>query len=124
MQNPDVISQWSESAPYWDKHREAMRGMFAPVTEALIEDAKIAGPSTVLDVATGPGEPSLSIAELIGPKGRVIGIDPVSAMVEAARNEANRRGLHNASFEVAFANSLPFSANTFDTVVSRFGVMF
>jgi ubiquinone/menaquinone biosynthesis C-methylase UbiE len=90
----------------------------------LIEDAKIAGPSTVLDVATGPGEPSLSIAELIGPKGRVIGIDPVSAMVEAARNEANRRRLHNASFEVAFAESLPFSANTFDTVVSRFGVMF
>jgi SAM-dependent methyltransferase len=32
--------------------------------------------------------------------------------------------LQNASFEVAFADKLPFPANTFDAVVSRFGVMF
>jgi SAM-dependent methyltransferase len=45
-------------------------------------------------------------------------------MVEAARREAHRRRLHNASFEVAFAESIPFPANSFDAVVSRFGVMF
>jgi ubiquinone/menaquinone biosynthesis C-methylase UbiE len=37
-----------------------MRQMFAPVTQALIEDAGIASGNTVLDVATGPGEPALS----------------------------------------------------------------
>jgi SAM-dependent methyltransferase len=98
--------------------------MFAPITLALIEDAKIIAGQFVLDVATGPGEPALSIAGLLGPEGKVLGVDPVPEMVEAARREANRRGLQNASFEVAFADKLPFPANTFDGVVSRFGVMF
>jgi SAM-dependent methyltransferase len=124
QQNREVISQWSESAPYWEKHREIIREMFAPITQALIEDAEITGRRAVLDVATGPGEPALSIADLIGPEGKVVGTDAVPEMVEAARRERHRRGLHNASFEVAFAECLPFPANTFDAVVSRFGVMF
>ena len=124
QQNTEVISQWSESAPYWDKHREIIREMFAPVTQALIEDAEISGRCAVLDIATGPGEPALSIADLIGPEGTVMGSDAVPGMVEAARREGLRRGLQNASFEVAFADNLPFPANTFGAVVSRFGVMF
>jgi ubiquinone/menaquinone biosynthesis C-methylase UbiE len=120
----EVISQWSESAPYWEKHREIIRGMFVPITQALVEDAKITARQLVLDVATGPGEPALSIAGLVGPEGKVLGVDPVQEMVEAARREANRRGFQNVSFEVAFADKLPFQANTFDAVVSRFGVMF
>ena len=124
QQNPDVISQWTESAPYWEKHRDIIREMFASVTQALIKDAGITAGSAVLDVATGPGEPALSIAELIGPEGKVVGTDPVPEMVEAARRAGDRRGLHNATFEVAFAESLPFPVNSFAAVVSRFGVMF
>jgi len=124
QQNTEVIGQWTESARYWEKHRETLRQMFAPVTLALIEDAEIRRRCTVLDVATGPGEPALSIAELIAPEGKVVGTDAVPEMVEAARREGRRRGLHNASFAVALADKLPFPANTFDVVVSRFGVMF
>jgi ubiquinone/menaquinone biosynthesis C-methylase UbiE len=124
QQNSEVISQWTESAHYWEKHRDIIRGMFAPVTQALVTDAASTGHAAVLDIATGPGEPALSIAELIGSEGKVVGTDPVPEMVEAARREAHRRGLHNASFEVAFAENLPFPPNSFDAVVSRFGVMF
>src|SRR5437016_8724388 len=120
QQNSEVISKWSESAPFWEKHREIIREMFAPVTQALIEDAQIARSHHVLDIAMGPGEPALSIADVIGPEGTVVGTDPVPEMVEAARREALRRRLRNASFEVAFADSLPFAANTFDAVVCRF----
>jgi ubiquinone/menaquinone biosynthesis C-methylase UbiE len=123
-QNKKVINQWTESAPYWEKHRHTIRGMFAPVTQALIEDAAIVERSVVLDVATGPGEPALTIAELIGPQGKVVGTDLVPEMVEAARRESQRRRLHNATFEVASADNLPFPDNSFDAVVSRFGVMF
>jgi ubiquinone/menaquinone biosynthesis C-methylase UbiE len=120
----EVISRWSETAPYWEKHRAIIREMFAPVTQALIEDAQITSRSVVLDVATGPGEPALTIAELVGSEGQVLGIDAVPEMVEAARREAHRRKFHNASFAVALADVLPFQANSFDAVVSRFGVMF
>jgi SAM-dependent methyltransferase len=124
MQNKEVIGQWSESAPYWEKYRAVIHEMFAPVTQALIEDAGITSRSAVLDVATGPGEPALSIAELVGPEGKVVGTDAVPEMVEAARRECNRRKLQNAGFEVAFTDVLPFPDNSFDAAVSRFGVMF
>ena len=124
QQDKEVISQWTESAPYWEKHRAIIREMFAPVTQALIEAAGITSHCAVLDVAMGPGEPALTIAGLVGPEGTVVGTDAVPEMVEAARREGRRRNLSNASFEVAFAESLPFPANTFDAVVSRFGVMF
>ena len=79
---------------------------------------------TVLDVGTGPGEPALSLAELVGPEGKVFGIDPSPEMVAAARREAARLGLKNAQFEVANADHLPFPDDTFDAVVSRLGAMF
>lgn len=122
--NKSVTEQWSAAAPYWEKHREVIQAMFAPITRALIEDAKIGPGQTVLDVASGPGEPALSVVDVVGPQGAVVGIDPVPGMVEAARREASRRGLANARFETAFADKLPFPTHTFDAVVSRFGVMF
>lgn len=120
----DIISQWSESAPYWEKYRTIIREMFAPVTQVLIESAGIGNGDAVLDIATGPGEPALSIADVAGPEGRVVGTDAVAEMVEAARRESIRRKLVNASFEVAFAEKLPYADDGFDAVVCRFGVMF
>lgn len=120
----EVISRWSEAALFWEKHREIIRQMFGPVTAALSEDGLIRGGCAVLDVATGPGEPALTIASSVGPAGTVLGIDAVSGMVDAARRAADRLGLRNAQFHVASADHLPFPAETFDSVVSRFGVMF
>jgi len=124
MKNKDVAGQWSESARYWEKHRAVIERMFAPVAAALVQDAGIGPGQAVLDVATGPGEPALSIAGVVGAKGRVIGVDVVPAMIDAAGREAVRRGLGNASFRVASADEMPFDDGSFDAVVSRFGVMF
>ncbi len=120
----EVINRWSSSAPFWEKHREIIRQMFAPVTQALVEHAQIGSQHAVLDIATGPGEPALSVAALVGPKGEVFGVDPIPEMVAAARRAAARLELKNVQFEVAFADQLPFPADTFDAVISRFGVMF
>jgi ubiquinone/menaquinone biosynthesis C-methylase UbiE len=87
--------------------------MFAPVTQALIEDAQIERGQTILDVATGPGEPALRIAEFGGSAGSVFGIDPAPAMIEAARRAAERRRLNNVHFNIAFADRLPFSCGEF-----------
>ena len=124
QRDQEVIKQWSGSAPYWAKHREVIRHMFAPVTEALVEEAQIGSGQSVLDIGTGPGEPALTIAPLVGPKGKIFGVDPIPEMIAAARREASRLGLSNAQFAVSSADRLPFPTNTFDAVVSRFGVMF
>jgi len=120
----EVTSVWRDSAPFWEKHREIIQQMFAPVTQALVEDGLISGGHTVLDVATGPGEPALTLAALVGAEGKVLGIDPAPEMVEAARRATDHLGFRNAQFYVASADRLPFPADTFDAVVSRFGVMF
>jgi ubiquinone/menaquinone biosynthesis C-methylase UbiE len=120
----EIIKRWSGSAPFWEKHREIIREMFAPVTQALIEDAQIGSGHTVLDIATGPGEPALSLAALVGSEGKVFGIDPIPGMIEAARRAAASLGLKNVQFEVASADHLPFAADTFGAVICRFGAMF
>jgi SAM-dependent methyltransferase len=113
-----------DTAAYWEKHRATIRGMFHPVTEALIDEARISSGDAVLDVATGSGEPALSIAEVVGPTGLVIGIDPFSAMLAAAERAAIDQNFLNARFQVASADHLPFEADRFDAVVSKFGIMF
>jgi len=120
----EVINRWSSSAPFWEKHREIIRIMFAPITQALVVDAQIGRGHTVLDVATGPGEPALTLAAVVGPEGKVIGVDPIPEMISGARRAADRLGLKNAKFDLAFADRLLFPAGTFDAAVSRFGVMF
>jgi SAM-dependent methyltransferase len=123
-QDNKTLQEWRTTAPFWTKHSGTIRTMFAPLTEALIRDASIGAGQTVLDIAGGAGEPSLTIAEKVGLTGSVICTDAVAEMVAAAESEANRRGLTNITFRQCVADSLPFESNSFDAVVSRLGVMF
>src|SRR5258708_17344474 len=123
VQPSDTLREWRESAKYWRKHSATIRAMFAPLTRALIEDAGIVQGQSVLDVAGGQGEPSLTIAETVGMTGFVTSTDAVAEMVDGARSEAARRRLKNIDFRQCSAGSLPFPNDLFDAVVSRLGVM-
>jgi ubiquinone/menaquinone biosynthesis C-methylase UbiE len=122
-ENP-VLLCWNENAKYWIQYSETIRAMFAPLTAAMIEHAKIEEGQTVLDVAGGSGEPGLTIAEKVGPRGSVTCTDAVAEMVEAARHDATRRGLANVQFRQCTADSLSFPDNSFDATVCRLGIMF
>jgi len=124
VQTIDVLPEWRNSAPYWAKHQTTIRQMFAPLTRALIEDAVIVPGQSVLDIAGGPGEPSMTIAEVVGPAGLVTCTDAVAEMVEAARTEARNRRLTNVQFRQCTADELPFPDDSFDVTVSRLGAMF
>lgn len=119
----DLLREWSESAKAWREHSATIRTMFAPLTTALIEAAQISAGQSVLDVAGGPGEPSLTIAEVVGPTGLVTYTDAVGEMVATATEEAKRRGLANIRFQQCVAEALPFPDNSFAATVSRLGVM-
>jgi ubiquinone/menaquinone biosynthesis C-methylase UbiE len=120
----ETLREWRETAQYWSKHSDIIRTMFAPLTRALIEQAGIGKGQDVIDVAAGAGEPSLTIAEKVGPTGSVTCTDAVAEMVDAARTEAAKRGLSNVQFRQCTADSLPFADESFDAAVSRLGIMF
>jgi SAM-dependent methyltransferase len=119
-----VLGEWRENAFYWQKHRDPIRTMFQPITQRLIDDAGIVQGQSVLDVAGGAGEPSLTISERVGPTGSVMCTDVVGEMVNIAQSEAQRVGLTNIEFRQCAADSLPFENDSFDVVVCRLGAMF
>ena len=94
----DLLREWSESAKAWREHSATIRTMFTPLTRRLIEAAGISAAQSVLDVAGGPGEPSLTIAKAVGPTGSVTYTDAVAEMVATAEAEAHRRGVNNVEF--------------------------
>ncbi|HEX2269759.1 MAG TPA: class I SAM-dependent methyltransferase, partial [Pyrinomonadaceae bacterium] len=120
----DTLREWNETAKYWTRHRHTIRSMFAPLTRALIEQAGIVHGQSVLDVAGGAGEPSLTIAETVGAQGSVMCTDPIAEMLAAAEADAHDRGLTNVQFRTCAADALPFADDVFDVVVSRLGAMF
>ena len=119
-----TLKAWQTSSQYWEKYRDLIAHMFAPLTAGLIQGAQIATGQKVLDIGGGSGEPSLTIAEIVGPNGSVMYTDPVGGMVQAAKAEANRRGLTNIQFRQCSGDQLPFADDTFDVVVSRLSAMF
>jgi hypothetical protein len=50
-QTAEVLREWRESAPYWQKHLGTIRVMFSPITQALMDDAGLIEGDAVLDVA-------------------------------------------------------------------------
>lgn len=90
------------------------------VGETLCESAEVYGGAKVLDVACGNGNAALAAAHRFC---SVIGLDYVPALLEKARGRAAAEGLP-IEFVEGDAEALPFPADTFDFVLSTFGVMF
>ena len=118
--------EWSAAAPGWKKYGKDMFRWMAPISDQLIKSAGISIGQTVLDVATGTGQPALTIAKIVGRNGKVIGVDLSPEMIEVAKEEAAYLGpTNNLHFQVVKDESLSmFSDNTFDSLVCRNGLMF
>jgi enediyne biosynthesis protein CalE5 len=121
-----ALMEWNAAAPGWKKYGKDMLKWMGPVSDQLIRSTGITSGHTVLDVATGAGQPALTIAKVVGPNGRVVGVDLSPEMLEVAKEEAASQGLTNVVvFQVVKDESLSmFHDNTFDSVVCRNGLMF
>jgi SAM-dependent methyltransferase len=106
------------------KWKAKSAAMGQDVTEALVEYAQPKPGMQVLDVASGTGEPAISLALRIGSQGRVTATDLSADLLAIAQERAQARGLSNFFMQQADAHSLPFPDNKFDLATSRFGVMF
>jgi len=90
------------------------------VGEALCEAIDLRSNQRVLDVAAGNGNATLAAARRFAD---VVSTDYVAALLERGRERARAEGL-NVTFQQADAEALPFPDNSFDVVLSTFGVMF
>jgi len=101
------------------RYRAQSAAIGSQVTQAIVDEARIVPGLRVLDVACGSGEPSISIAALMGGSGHVVGIDLAAASLQVARERAGVRKLANTEFLQADVHQLPFADGSFDRVVSR-----
>ncbi len=80
---------------------------------------RLAAGERVLDLGSGAGTDSLVAAQMVGPEGRVVGIDMTPEMLAKARAAANELGAENVEFVESEAESLPFEDASFDVVISN-----
>jgi ubiquinone/menaquinone biosynthesis C-methylase UbiE len=76
-----------------------------------------------LDIGCGFGDTAERIAALVGPEGKVLGIDAAPRFIEYAREQSERNGIANVSFAVADAQTME-PEQAYDIAFSRFGTMF
>jgi arsenite methyltransferase len=80
---------------------------------------RLAPGERVLDLGSGAGTDSLVAAQMVGPEGRVTGIDMTPEMLAKARAAAAEMGMTNVEFVEAEAERLPFTDGSFDVVISN-----
>jgi SAM-dependent methyltransferase len=114
---------WEHAAAGWIAERDRMRRNMAPVTEWLVDHLELRPGLTVLELAAGPGDVGIRVAEALAGDGRVIVSDRAAAMVEAAGRWAEERGVEGVEARVLDAESLDLADGSVDRVVCRFAYM-
>src|SRR5580693_7061984 len=72
--------------------------LLAPFTERLFRDAGVGTAMRVLDIGCGMGDVSMLAAQIVGPSGRVVGVDRDSGALSKARTRADSAGFENITF--------------------------
>jgi SAM-dependent methyltransferase len=113
-------------AEFWKGQVGDVWARIAPVLDPLLAHFGHAGMDAlglkagdrVLDVGCGAGATSRELAQRVGPRGQVVGVDISRSLLEAARS-------HGSSVRYVEADAATATFDTlFDIVFSRFGVMF
>ena len=108
-----------------EEHNRLTRqaALVAPCTERLFRAAGISPGDRVLDLGSGVGDVSLLLGKLVGPSGKVVGVERDASSIARAEARIAAAGLSNVSFLESDATEVTVSG-TFDAVVGRFILMF
>lgn len=114
---------WNKFSPGWKKWDDLMMDFLKPMGDEIIAAINPKGDQVILDVASGTGEPGLTIAKMLT-GGKVISTDISDGMLKVATDNATKKGITNFETKVCDVCELPFADNTFDAISCRFGFMF
>lgn len=84
------------------------------IAQRLVEYGRVSSGQQVLDIATGTGHVAIAAAQIVGARGRVIGVDISPGMLAVATNKAQKLNLNNTEFVLADAENLDLPDNSCD----------
>ena len=119
--NDDFIKTASEVAGYSEQDLQSVPeaanlglGCGNPVAFAAIKKGDV-----VLDLGSGAGVDCFLAANIVGPKGRVIGVDMTPEMVEKAKENAWNNSYKNVEFRLGEIEHLPMDSSSVDVIISN-----
>jgi SAM-dependent methyltransferase len=119
--SPNIGSSDMLHAKVWAEAYELIDLQLSPLGLRAIEALGLGSGDSVLDIGCGAGQTLLHLAERVGPKGQVIGVDLAPLLIEIARRRTET--LSQVRAIEADAQSLDLPSGSADAVFSRFGVM-
>jgi len=113
-----LIKEYGRMARAYDAH---VAPYHEPIARRLVELAAVRANDRILDIGCGTGIAAFVAASSVGSLGSVIGIDLAEEAVDLAAGRATTMSLQRIHFGIADSRALPFTAGSFDAVLSCFG---
>lgn len=113
---------WSSDAgEKWVRYQQEMDELFEPVMQMVLQNANLQKGEAVLDIGCGAGTSTTLAAQLVGNTGHCTGLDISETLLAKA---AEVHAFDQIKWVLADAQTHPFIKNSYDVMISRFGVMF
>lgn len=120
----EYVDFWNEVlAPKFIRFKHVLVDGLTHHSEAIFPSLPVKAGDRVLDIGCGFGDTAIKLAEIVGQKGHVVGVDCCEAFMEYGRRDAAEKGVDNVTFRYGDA-LLDNYRPEFDFVFSRFGTMF
>lgn len=116
--------QWQQAADAWHRWGAPIEAWLGESTRVMLDLARIEAGDRVLDLASGAGEPALTIARRVGPAGYVLATDIAPNILAFAARAAADQGLTNLETRIMDGERLELPADSFNVVTSRVGLIY
>lgn len=97
--------------------------LYSSQTRRMLTEAGLATGMKVLDVGSGAGDVAMAAAAMVGPEGRVVGVDVNAEILETARARVAQAGHDHVEFVAGDARTLDLGSD-FDALIGRFVLMY
>ncbi len=120
--NADQSQRWNDrTGRSWVELGHLLDRLFEAFVPLLLDEIEPVAGLRIMDVGCGAGALTLAAA---GRGAEGLGVDISRPLIEAARSRARSLRIESAHFLEADAQTHQFETESFDALVSRFGVMF
>ncbi|MEQ1951935.1 class I SAM-dependent methyltransferase [Mesorhizobium sp. CN2-181] len=125
LPNRDQTELWNKgSGEAWVDMQALLDRLLEPFGRLVVDAGYPGEGGHVLDIGCGCGATTLAMARRVGGSGHCVGLDISHPLVSAARKRAAAENVANASFVEGDAQVHALEQESYNAVISRFGVMF